>query len=110
MEKQNKIIGMIAITTLLVLALSAFASAFVLAPVVSISASPNSTTFSSTIVAVATDLSGSGISSVKIYENGAKVKECPTSTCVYVAVQTTPGVRNYYAVASDNKGSATTSQ
>jgi hypothetical protein len=87
-----------------VLASLAFASAITLPPQVVIGASPNPANMTSTITAIGIDLSGSGIDYVRIYEDGIKVKECAISSCVFVAVHTTPGIRSYYAEAADNKG------
>lgn len=88
----------------LALAVTAIASAISLPPIVSIGASPNPTQTTSTIVAVASSPTGAGISWVKIYENNVMVKSCSTSTCPYTAVHSEPGIRSYYAEASDRKG------
>jgi len=109
----KKIFGIAALGALAILAFAVFASvtsALSLPPVVSISATPNPANFTSTIIAVAVDLSGSGISRVSIFEDGVKVKEVSTSTAVFVAVHTSPGTRSYYAVASDYAGGETSSQ
>ena len=87
---RTKIVGLTAIIALSIIALSIFASAFILPPVVSIGASPNPAAMSSTITAIGVDLSGSGISSVKIYENGNLVKQCPASSCAYLATHIIP--------------------
>ena len=105
----KKILGLFTIIALSILALSVFASAFTLPPVVSISASPNPSTLTSTITAIGLDLSGSGLEYIRIYESGVLVKQCATSTCVYLAFHASPGIRSYYAVASDNAGSASSS-
>lgn len=84
----------------------AFTSAITLPPQILLSASPNPTTsIQSTITAVGIDLSGSGIEYVRIYEDGVMVKECQgSSSCVFIAIHTTWGVRSYYATTADNKG------
>lgn len=82
----------------------AFASAVKLPPQIAIGASPNPANLTSAITAIGIDLSGSGINYVRIYENGVKVKECSSATCVFVAVHTTPGIRAYYATTADNTG------
>src|SRR3990172_1463973 len=107
--KYNLIVGTSLVFLIGFLVLTFLASAFVFPPVVSISASPNPAGMTSTIVAVAVDLSGYGIEWVKIYEDGALVQECPVSTCVYVAVNPSPATKSYYAVTSDNHGGGATS-
>lgn len=87
----------------------AFASAVILPPIATIGASPNPTNLTSTITAIGIDLSGSGINYVRIYEDGIKVKECSSSTCVFVAAHTAPGTRSYYATTADNTGRTGTS-
>lgn len=82
----------------------AFVSAVTLPPIVNIGASPSITNLTSTITAIGIDLSGSGIDYVRIYESGVLVKQCSGSSCVFVAVHTTPGIRSYYATTADNKG------
>ena len=108
MKWTNNILGFAAMIFLVVL-ITSIATALALPPTVTIVASPNPAQTSSTITAVAVDLSGTGIAWTKIFENGAKVKECSTSVCVYVAVHTTPGIRTYYATTSDNGGRTATS-
>lgn len=103
MKFANRLLAVVLLSAAIIF-LAASASALILPPVVSIGASPNVTTISSTIVAVASDLSGTGISWVKIYENGTQVKQCSISTCSYVAVHTALGNRSYYAEASDRQG------
>jgi hypothetical protein len=108
MKWTNNILGFAAMIFLVVL-ITSIATALALPPTVTIVASPNPAQTSSTITAVAVDLSGTGIAWTRIFENGVKVKECSTSVCVYVAVHTTPGVRTYYATTSDNGGRTATS-
>jgi hypothetical protein len=106
MKMINKLFVMALLGVLVSLA---FASALTLPPQIVISASPNPAHLTSAITALGIDLSGSGISYVRIYEDGVKVKECQTSTCVYIAVHTSVGARSYYATTADNKGGTATS-
>ncbi len=84
--------------------LAAIVSAFLLPPIAYLTATPNPAGVTSTITAVASDLSHSGIGMLKIYEDGREVKSCLTSVCVYSAVHTSAGTRVYQAVATDNAG------
>ncbi len=94
--------GIVAVA--MVFALAAFVSSFVLPPVVTISATPNPAEINSTIIAIANDLSHTGIERLEIYENGIEVRECSISSCVYNAVHATPGNWSYRAYAVDNYG------
>jgi PKD repeat protein len=93
----------------IVFALVATVSALSIPPVVQITATPNPAQVTSTITAVAVDLSGTGIAWTKIYEDGVQKKECSTSTCVYVSVHASLGTHTYYAKTSDNGGRTATS-
>ncbi len=91
----------------LALVVTAIVSAFTLPPIVSISANPNpAQDGTSTIIAMANDLSHTGIDWIKIYEDGTEVKECPIesrriASCSYNAIFNAPGNYTYYANASN---------
>lgn len=102
-----KWLGIISIS--LVLALVSLAYALTLPPIVTITASPEPANMTSTITAVATDLSHTGISVVEIFENGNKVRTCFSSVCSYTAVHSSAGVRFYQAFAADRTGRTSSS-
>ncbi len=88
------------------LAVTAIASAFTLPPVVTLTANPNPAQLTSTIVAVASDLSHTGIAWIKIYENGVELSDCSSSSSslLICTVHHSSGSWAYNASAADRTG------